>query len=500
MERKRLVSELKIAFNRPLGKVFREPGEEEEFPLLAHICRVVEPEKWMRSGKPYARYEVTRLAVKSLPEEQPKGCAVTWRQIGMTLSGLRKDLPVKDGGRGDYGYKDYYKILKDESGIPEIDHDYKLRRVVVERFYEHLADALLKLEKQAIEGGSKVLEDNDAESPIKENETSHEPSSKGRSHSSSDRIIGLFNIVVHGSASVKTKISGKDPKQRSKRVLAAASASVAVILLVGFIGVRLLSDSTNGDGELLGASLAWSGNPSAMLLAFPESEIDVAMRAIEEANASSDARIIGEIAVEAGAYYVSQMEIHILLSGKSDEEVRVTNIRPVFKNPPTVAVSGLLLRAIGSGGEDVSNMQFVLDEANPVAREWFPGSSLDPREESPFFQSQSISVPSGQERTVVAKFNAYWGAFDFEIAIDYQIGGEEYSHVLSEGGQAQTFRVSGVACPQNPTELGLSENGGRNEDVRYSEVWEYAPPEWTINSVEAEGYCEIWQESGWRPE
>ncbi|WP_160050475.1 hypothetical protein [Nocardiopsis sp. FR4] len=500
MERDRLVSELKVAFNRPLAKVFSEPGEEDKFPLLAHICRVVEQEKWVKSGRPYARYEVTRAAIQSLPDEKPKGCEITWRQIGMTLSGLRGDLPVKDGGRGDYGYKDYYKILKSESGIPEIDHDYKLRRVIVERFYEHLADALLKLERQAIEGGADVSESDREDSRVEENETPYESSSKGRSHSSSDRIIGLFNIVVHGSASVKTKISGKAPNRRRKRVLLVASASVVAILLIGFVGVRLLSDGGGGDGDPLDISLAWSGNPSAMLLAFPDSEKDAAIGAIEEANASSDARNIGEIAVEAGAYYVSQMEIHILLSGESDEEVRVTNLRPVFKNPPTAAASGLLLRAIGAGGDDISNMQFVLDETNPVAREWFPGSSLDPREGSPFFQSQSISVPPDQERTVVAKFNAYWGAFDFEVAIDYQVGGEEYSHVLSNEGQAQTFRVSGVACPQDPTELGLSENGGRNEDVRYSEVWESAPPEWTIKSVEAEGYCEMWQEAGWRPE
>lgn len=490
-----LMTELKTAFMRPLRNVFKNTGEEYEFSNLARICRIVEPEKWEKSGWPYAREVVTRSAVGSLSEECPKGCAITWRHIGMTLGGFREDLPLKSGG---YGYKELYKILKDESGIPEIDHDYKLRRVIVERFYEYLANALLGLEKQALEGGTQKSADENASPVMGKNEDSETSSDKNRSHSSSDRIYGLFNFVFHGSASIKTKVSEKSPTGRRSAFLVVGTAAVA-LLIIGFVGVRFLSDHARGGADPLDISLAWSGNPHALLLAFPDAEQETGLAVIEEANSSRDPRGIRDLAVEAGAYHVSELEVHVFLAGIGEDEVQVTNIRPVFQNPPAVAASGLLIRAIGSGGEDITNMQFVLDEPEPVAREWYPDESIDPREGSPYFQSQSISVAPEQDRTVVMRFNAYWGSFDFEVAIDYQVNGEEYTSLLSDGDESYIFRVTGVACPQEPTELGVSENGERNRDVQYAEVWEQAPPDWGIARVEAEGYCEIWQEEGWRP-
>lgn len=499
-----LVKELRVALKRPLSAgIFTKPADYDLFPILSHICRSLALEMWDRSGEPHTARKVIRAAVERLPhddrpDENPDYAVVTWHEVGMTLCGFRKDLPLRENGR-DYDYNALIAVLKSESKIEPKKWDYWGKGELVGTFYKLLADALLKLEKEGDEGRVEISDEDDVGTGVEEDETPFEPPGKGHSHSSSDRIFGLFNVVVHGSASVKTKISSKVSPRKRKRVLLMVSASAAAILIIGFVGVRFLFLDSGTDGDPLDISIAWSGNPHALILAFPDSERETGLEVVAEANSARDPRDLKDLAVEAGAYYVSQMEVHILLAGAEESEVQVTNIRPVFKNPPSVAASGLLMRAIGSGGDDMSTMQFVLDEPDPVAREWFPGEAIDPREGNPFFQSQSIGVIPGQDRTVIMRFNAYWGSYDFEVAIDYQVNGDEYTSLLSDGDDPRIFRVSGLACPQEPTELGLSEGGERNPDLQYTEVWEQAPPNWGIDRVEAEGYCEMWQEEGWRP-
>ncbi|WP_344109712.1 hypothetical protein [Nocardiopsis rhodophaea] len=184
-------------------EIFTKPGDVNDFPHLARICKTVAPEKWHRSGKRYTAEEVIRSAVERLPDddrpdENPDYAAVTWREVGMTLGGFRDDLPPRDNDR-EYVYKALIAVLKSESKIEPKKWDYWGEGKLVGSFYGHLADALLELEKQAAEGEAEVPKADGAEPVIEEDETPDKPSDQDRSRSTHSNVsYGLINIVSQG--------------------------------------------------------------------------------------------------------------------------------------------------------------------------------------------------------------------------------------------------------------------------------------------------------------
>ncbi len=140
-----LAAELKGALNTRLATVYRDPGEDDlrKFPLLTRIVRALEPEVW-EEDPTRALLNVMRRAVQRLPDDEfPEDCDTSWRAIGTTLCGFRKDLPPRENDRP-YTYKAYVQVLKSEVtffGAPR-----SFGRKVTGALRERLATALQEFE------------------------------------------------------------------------------------------------------------------------------------------------------------------------------------------------------------------------------------------------------------------------------------------------------------------------------------------------------------------
>ncbi len=120
---RQLAVELERATRRGLGEVFKVPAKRDEakFTVLARVVQQIEPGTWQEDPT-RALIRVVTKAVKKLPDDYVENKsktwrgALTWRETGEILCGLRTDLPSKVYGTP-LGYNDYVNEVKKQSGF-----------------------------------------------------------------------------------------------------------------------------------------------------------------------------------------------------------------------------------------------------------------------------------------------------------------------------------------------------------------------------------------------
>ncbi|MDT0330885.1 hypothetical protein [Nocardiopsis lambiniae] len=472
---------------------------------------MVAPEMWERSGKRYTAREVIRSAVERLPDddcpdENPDHAAVTWREVGMTLGGFREDLPKRENGK-EYDYDALTAVLKSDSKIDPRDWESRGRKKLVKDFYGRLADALLELEEQARGEGAGSPEGR-SESLDDEYIYSEQPSNKSGHSSANYSNYGLVNFVFHGPTSIRAKISKSKP---------VASAALVIMLIITSVTAsansRFFADDSEtsteaaesvpeGDVIVTLTSVLGAG---ALPVIMPQGLERETQELVDQLNGGSiELWDFQDSAISEGGYFRGSVEVHVEIEGNSDREVTIYDIRPVPEKKDLV--DGSVLLHPGAGGADTRRMQFLLDEPEPLAREFVPGESINPRQRPYFFQSQRIGVGSGEKQTIVMKFIANWAAYDFEIAIDYELSGDRKTEVFAndlDGGRP--FRVSGYHCVREPWGEWLESEGERVEDrVLVKNPWVYYEDQFVPISSEdysafCEGSLEVWTQ-GWSPD
>lgn len=148
--REGLREELRGVAIRRLPEVFKNPDGRDEvlFPLLARISATVLPEVWGEDPT-RALIQLMRVVVGSLPDGNPKDCAISWGSLAALLYGFRRDLPLKVDGTP-YSYNDYILVAKREC-------DYQLDSRTWNRQVTHplrlkLVSKLLELEDDTVSG------------------------------------------------------------------------------------------------------------------------------------------------------------------------------------------------------------------------------------------------------------------------------------------------------------------------------------------------------------
>jgi len=190
-------------------------------------------------------------------------------------------------------------------------------------------------------------------------------------------------------------------------------------------------------------------------VAFPADRVSAARRFIDQRDYPNHIDDFARGELDAGGYALGGLVVLLEVEGKRNQEITIYAIRPLV-TPAPIPV-GAAVR-IMSEGDTTRQMYFDLDTPSPIARE-IPaeadplglGGDIGP----PFFQKQRIGLPDAHKETLALTFVAARGAYDFALAIDYELGGQRFTQTVSRNGAP--FRVAADLCPPPAMANRLSE-------------------------------------------
>ncbi|MBM2623402.1 hypothetical protein JIG36_48700 [Actinoplanes sp. LDG1-06] len=164
-----------------------------------------------------------------------------------------------------------------------------------------------------------------------------------------------------------------------------------------------------------------------------------------------------------GAYAVGGGHAIVVVANASDQPIDIAGIHPVNLVRECMPLAAAFL----GGGEagDEPKMYFDLDLAAPEARA-FNNEGEDP---TLFFQEKSWQIPARGEDEGQIDFDTQLGAYSFDLAIEYQIDGEQYLALLDNKGQP--FRITSSLCASSDDLVGLPDAAvQRLKSLRYQRV------------------------------
>lgn len=171
-------------------------------------------------------------------------------------------------------------------------------------------------------------------------------------------------------------------------------------------------------------------------------------------------------AIQQGAYLYGGVKVKLTIEGLDSQTATIYNIRPITTRKPIPTDAVMYIESGGSGG--VSSIDFDLDQRFPVAVEHHDGDGVN-KPPRPFFDGETIDLGKGQKHSFALTFNAAQAAYEFRIAIDYEVGGKKYTTIVDNGGAP--FRGTAVLCPrQSPgtqTRVPDSVKNAKYRAIRY---------------------------------
>jgi hypothetical protein len=171
-----------------------------------------------------------------------------------------------------------------------------------------------------------------------------------------------------------------------------------------------------------------------------------------------------------GAYAAGIGYASVVLKNDSNVQIKIDRIHPVNLVRDCIPLAAAFL---GSGEEgDATSMVFNLDLAAPEAR-----ITESPEDPSPglFFRDSTLKIPAhgSADDLGFLKFETVWGAYSFDLAIEYHINGHSYTTLLDNRGQP--FRVATDLCSDPKDILGVPVAAQqRLKSLRYEHVRERA--------------------------
>jgi hypothetical protein len=145
-----------------------------------------------------------------------------------------------------------------------------------------------------------------------------------------------------------------------------------------------------------------------------------------------------------GAASLEHQVIRLHLEGPRAGQVVVTDIRLVIrkKTPP---LNGGLVRVPPQGAEDSAQTLLDLDDRFPVLQEAVQDKSTNRNYPAgPYFPSHTIKLTDGETSEVVVTALASKSAYDYVLAVVYQVGTEIRQTIIDNAGKP--FRVTGFSC------------------------------------------------------
>jgi hypothetical protein len=148
-----------------------------------------------------------------------------------------------------------------------------------------------------------------------------------------------------------------------------------------------------------------------------------------------------------GGVDVQKLSLRIVLEGRSNEEVRILDIRPVAVRR-TAPIDGTLFNVTPQGSTPTLRMIVDLDDAVPVLRT----AVIGPRDEligtRPFFEEKTIRLRDRERDVVLIRATAERYSVAFKLEVDYVVGARRKRTVIDNRGRP--FRVTGTSCTTEP--------------------------------------------------
>ncbi|SCL28534.1 hypothetical protein GA0074694_5141 [Micromonospora inyonensis] len=224
--------------------------------------------------------------------------------------------------------------------------------------------------------------------------------------------------------------------------------------------VRILRQQGGGPG--------WDiALPAASVKSFPEFTGD--------AKASDTSDSFARAFDEGGAFSHDGAVIELSLYNRRSSRLTIHDIRVVNKRivcPP----EGLLFLE-GNEGGGLVDLVYSLDAAAPVAHSRSASGEISTE---PYFTNDVIQVEPTDQATVQMDMSGVRFAYEFDIAIDYSVGGESRSQLVRR--RNGPFRVTTALCPRPDLRSRLSEG-----DVQRLKAQRYGLVRRRLPQVDASG-------------
>ena len=145
----------------------------------------------------------------------------------------------------------------------------------------------------------------------------------------------------------------------------------------------------------------------------------------------------------SGGVDVERLTLQVVLEGRSNQEIRVVDIRPtdvertapldgtLFSTPPQAGGASIVLLLDMDQPTPVMNVVAGTDESGPV-----PGQ--------PYFENNNIRLADREQDVLVIRTSAMKSTVRFRLKIEYLIGGDSKSIVIDDDGVP--FGITPINC------------------------------------------------------
>jgi hypothetical protein len=148
-----------------------------------------------------------------------------------------------------------------------------------------------------------------------------------------------------------------------------------------------------------------------------------------------------------GAVDLRKLSLRIALEGRSNEELRILDIRPVDV-VRTAPVAGTLFYIPPQEGAATLRMIVNLDDPLPVVRTAVIGSGDELVGTRPFFEENTIRLRDRERDVILLRATAERYSVRFKLEVEYLIGAKRKHAVIDDDGRP--FRVTGMNCTAEP--------------------------------------------------
>ena len=218
--------------------------------------------------------------------------------------------------------------------------------------------------------------------------------------------------------------------------------SIAVVIgLVGTVTLVVLRNNRGSDTTPLAATLlSLHDGIGGQGFVFPSERRAAAATFLDREGRHGVSTQLVSDALRAGAYLYGGALIEISLEGLDKREISIYNIRPQTTRHDVATDTAIIIEPGGTGPN--IGIDYNLDQPHPVAMQQ-DNLKMPPRS---FFEMQSISLAQYHKEALELYFTASRAAYDFTIAIDYEVGGKKYTSIVDNNGTP--FRATATLCPR----------------------------------------------------
>ena len=145
----------------------------------------------------------------------------------------------------------------------------------------------------------------------------------------------------------------------------------------------------------------------------------------------------------SGGVDVARLTLRLVLQGRTNQEIRVVDIRPtdVRRASP---LAGTLFYIPPQEGAASIQMMLDMDSPEPVMRSVADTDEFGPVPGEPYFETNTIRLADRDEDVLVIRASALRQAVRFRLRVDYLLGGSPKTMVVDDNGKP--FAITPLHC------------------------------------------------------